>query len=107
MPLALMVCVGIPSAALLSSAMTLIQTSVDDRWRGRVLGAVFATSALSAVVGTAVAALLGDYVGIVPLLTVQGLGYVAAGGLVLAYLGAAPAPPVESDLARRQACRTR
>jgi hypothetical protein len=81
-------------------------THVETR-AGRVLGAVFATSALSAVVGSAVAALLGDYVGIVPLLTVQGLGYVAAGGLVLAYLGAAPAQAVESDLARWQGCRTR
>jgi hypothetical protein len=36
MPLALMVGVGIPAAALVSSAMTLIQTRVDDRWRGRV-----------------------------------------------------------------------
>jgi MFS family permease len=89
-PLALMVGVGIPAAALVSSALTLIQTSVEDRWRGRVLGAIFATSALSAVVGTAVAALLGDHVGIVPLLTVQGVGYVAAGALVFAYLDAAP-----------------
>jgi MFS family permease len=88
LPLALMVAVGIPSVALLSSALTLIQTTVEDRWRGRVLGAIFATSALSGVVGTAVAGLLGDSVGIVPLLTVQGVGYVAAGALALWVLGA-------------------
>jgi hypothetical protein len=61
----------------------LVQVTVDDRWRGRVLGAIFATSALSAVLGTVVAGLFGDRVGIVPLLTVQGLGYVAAGALML------------------------
>jgi Na+/melibiose symporter-like transporter len=86
-PLALMVAVGIPSAALLSSALTLVQTTVEDRSRGRVLGAVFATSALSGVLGSGLAAVLGDSVGIVPLLTVQGVGYIGAGALVLWQLG--------------------
>jgi len=83
-PIGLMVAVGIPSAAGLAGAMTLAQTSVGDRLRGRLFGAIFAVSALSMVLGTSLAGALSQHVGIVPLLTVQGAGYVAAGVLVLA-----------------------
>jgi MFS family permease len=82
-PLLLMVAVGLPSVAIGASALLLVQTFVADAQRGRVLGALFAVSALSGLIGTGVAGVLGDVVGIVPLLTVQGLGYVMAGALVL------------------------
>ena len=38
-PLALMVLVGMPAAGGLAGAMTLAQTSVGDRLRGRLFGA--------------------------------------------------------------------
>jgi len=82
-PLVLMVAVGVPGAAGMAGAMTLAQTSVGDRLRGRLFGAIFAISALSMVLGTTIAGTLGESVGILPLLTVQGAGYVAAGVLVL------------------------
>ncbi len=85
-PLTLMVLVGVPSAAIIASAMTLLQTAVGDEQRGRVFGAFFATTASSGLIGTAIAGALGDVAGIVPLLTFQGLGYVVAGVLVLSAL---------------------
>jgi MFS family permease len=87
LPLILMVLVGVPGAAGLAGAMTLAQKSVGDRLRGRLFGAIFAISALSMVIGTTIAGAFGDVVGIVPLLTLQGAGYIGAGALVLSAIG--------------------
>jgi MFS family permease len=100
LPLTLMVVVGIPGAAGMAGAMTLAQTSVGDRLRGRLFGAIFAISALSTMLGTTLAGALGERVGIVPLLTVQGAGYVAAGVLVLNGLTGLTERPVPPHTAR-------
>ena len=92
-PVGLMVLVGVPVAALMTGYMTLTQTSVDDAYRGRLLGLYFATTALSGLLGMAVAGLLGDRVGIIPLLTVQCLVYLIGGSVVL--LGLRPAKRLE------------
>ncbi|MDP8922090.1 MAG: hypothetical protein M3O34_04340 [Chloroflexota bacterium] len=44
---------------------TLVQRSTADEYRGRVIGALLATAALSTLVGTTAGGLLGDRVGIV------------------------------------------
>ncbi len=85
-PLALIMLVGIPAAGMGVSRSTLLQTAATDQYRGRVLGAVSATVAVAGLAGMALAGLLGDRLGIVPLLTVQGVGYVAAGLMVLLVL---------------------
>jgi predicted MFS family arabinose efflux permease len=82
-PIALMVVVGIPVAALMTGYLTLAQTSVDDAYRGRLLCLFFATMALSGLVGMAIAGLLGDAVGIIPMLTLQCLAYLFGGAMVL------------------------
>src|SRR5919204_199899 len=61
-------------AALLTGYLTLAQTSVDDAYRGRLLGLFFATTALSGLVGMALAGVLGDAIGIIPMLTLQCMG---------------------------------
>jgi hypothetical protein len=53
----------------------------------RLLGLFFATLALSSLVGMGLAGVLGDVVGVVPLLTLDCVAYVGAGGLVLVTLG--------------------
>jgi Na+/melibiose symporter-like transporter len=93
LPLVLMVLVGVPGSAGLAGAMTLAQTSVGDRLRGRLFGAIFAVSALGIVLGTTIAGALGDVVGIVPLLTLQGAGYIGAGVLVLSAIGTGQPSP--------------
>lgn len=84
--LALFVLVGIPAAGMLAGLQTLLQTSAEDRFRGRVFGALGTTEALLMLAGTLLGGALGDAVGIVPVLVVQGGAYVAAGVLVLALL---------------------
>ena len=84
--LALFVLVGIPAEGMLAGLQTLLQTSAEDRFRGRVFGALGTTQALLMLAGTLLGGALGDAVGVVPVLVVQGGAYVAAGILVLVLL---------------------
>ncbi|MBA3244391.1 MAG: MFS transporter [Actinobacteria bacterium] len=81
--IALLVVVGLPVAAYGAGLGTLRQTAVEDAYRGRLLGAYGTTLGLSLLVGTIVAGVLGDVVGLLPLLLVQSAVYTAAGVLVL------------------------
>jgi MFS family permease len=81
-----MVVVGLPGALVSAGMMTLFQQHTLDAQRGRVFSLVFVTRAVSTVVGTVCAGFLGGSVGIVPVLAFQGVGYVAAGCLVLGLL---------------------
>ena len=74
-----MVIVGIPGAAMFAAVATLQQTQAADSHRGRVVGALMAVSSLGSLVGAVTAGVLGQFVAIVPLLIVQGSGYVLAG----------------------------
>ena len=76
---ALMILVGLPGALAIAGAMTLLQRNSPDSHRGRVFGAVGAIEGVSLLVGAAAAGVLGDLVGTIPILAVQGAGYVGAG----------------------------
>jgi Na+/melibiose symporter-like transporter len=78
-----MVVVGLPGALTLAGAMTLLQRETVDSHRGRVFGALGAVEGVAIVAGTIAAGFLGQTVGIIPILAVQGGGYVAAGLLVV------------------------
>jgi MFS family permease len=84
--LVLFVLVGVPGAGMLSGQQTLLQTSAEDRYRGRVFGAFGTTQALLMLAGTLAGGALGDAAGIVPVLVVQSGAYVLAGLLVLVLL---------------------
>ena len=84
--LALFVLVGIPATGVLAGLQTLLQTSAEDRFRGRVFGALGTTRALLMLAGALAGGALGDAVGVVPVLVVQGGAYVLAGLLVLALI---------------------
>ena len=70
---------------------TLQQTQSADSHFGRVVGAMLAVGALGSLVGAIAAGFLGQVVLIVPLLIVQGRGYVIA-GLAVAWLTRARLP---------------
>ena len=61
---------------------TLLQSAVADEYRGRVFGTYGMTGALLALIGATLAGTLGDRIGAVTLLNIQGGVYVAAGLLV-------------------------
>jgi MFS family permease len=82
-----MIIVGLPGAVLVAGMMTLFQRHTTDERRGRVFSLMSLAQALSVVVGATLAGLLGGPTGIIPILALQGAGYVVAGLLVLTRLG--------------------
>jgi len=89
-----MIIVGLPGALTLAGLITLFQRSSEDSYRGRVFGAVSALEGVTVLVGTLAAGYLSRFVGIVPVLAVQGAGYVVAGLVMLAWLKDGADPPV-------------
>lgn len=67
-----MALVGLPIIGFSVNLRTLLQVTGEDAYRGRIFGAFSALSALAMVVGQALASLLGDRVGTVPMLIVSG-----------------------------------
>ena len=70
-----MAIVGVPIAGMVAGLTTLMQSATEDAYRGRILGAFGAVGALSTFLGALLGGLLGDKVGIVTMLNIQGLGY--------------------------------
>jgi hypothetical protein len=60
-----------------------LQAETEDAFRGRVFGALFATSALFMIGGAAIAGLATERLGAVTILTIDALGYIAGGALAL------------------------
>lgn len=81
-----MIVVGVPGAFMVAGLMTVIQRLTDDAARGRVFGALFATEGLAVLVGIVAAGVLGDVIGIIPMLVIQGLGFFVGGLVVLSRL---------------------
>ena len=95
-----MALVGFPGAVCIAARTTLLQDHSTDDQRGRIFALIFAVSALSLTVGAVTAGFLGDAIGIIEVLALQGGGYVVAGVMVLLLIGAterAEAPAVASD----------
>jgi predicted MFS family arabinose efflux permease len=87
-----MVIVGLPGALTMAGLMTLFQRSTSDSHRGRIFGALSTVEGVTVLAGTLGAGFLSRYAGIVPVLAIQGAGYVVAGLAMLARLreGAGP-----------------
>lgn len=78
-----MMIAGILSAGMLVSYLTMQQTAVADAYRGRLFGAFETTEALVGLGGAALAGVLSERFGIVPIISIQGIGYSCAGIMVL------------------------
>jgi MFS family permease len=91
---ALMLVVGLPVAAFEAGGMTLFQQSTEPGLRGRVFGFIITGGSIFMVVGMAIGGLLGDRLGPIPVLNIQGAGYVVAGLLLLLLLGSRAARSV-------------
>ncbi|HET8629373.1 MAG TPA: MFS transporter [Thermomicrobiales bacterium] len=100
----LMIVVGLPASGIGVGLYTLLQTLAADAYLGRVFGAFGTTAALAQLVGTAAAGGLGDVLGIVPVISVQGVVYTVGGLLVLALLrGLARRPGPAGEVAEEPA----
>ena len=83
---ALMILVGIPSVSSQAGRATILQTHVEDAFRGRVFGSLATSGSLLLFAGTLTAGATGALLGPIALLNLQGGAYVAAGLFVLAAL---------------------
>jgi Na+/melibiose symporter-like transporter len=86
-----MVVVGLPGALGLAGLVTLLQRHSEDSYRGRVFGAVSAVEGVTVLAGTLGAGYLSRVADIIPVLAIQGAGYVLAGLAMLAWLKEDPA----------------
>jgi MFS family permease len=90
-PLLLFILVGLPAVAMGSSMLSLLQESADDAYRGRVFGAFGAVAALLTLAGLALGGALGDRIGVVPVISLQGHVHVLVGLLAGPLLATRPA----------------
>jgi MFS family permease len=81
--MALFVAVGIPGTAGMVSFQSLLQILIEDKLRGRVFGVAISIGALMTLLGMILAGTLGDYLGPVLMLNIQGGMYTLSGILVL------------------------
>ncbi len=77
--LVLMAIVGVPVTLLQTGVMTLFQTSVEDRFRGRVMGAFGTLSALLLMLSMAFTSFFGEQIGIVLMLSIASILDIVAG----------------------------
>ncbi|MFT4167169.1 MAG: MFS transporter [Microlunatus sp.] len=75
--------VGVPGAALFAGALTVFQTATEDTNRGRVFGTLTTLQNAAMLIGTPIAGLLAGHLGIVAVISIQGVGYVVAGLVAL------------------------
>jgi Na+/melibiose symporter-like transporter len=78
--------IGLPMAAVNAGFYTLVQLRSREDARGRVFGATSAAAAAAMLVGSVVGSTLGTGIGVIPVLSVDGVICVIAGPLVLARL---------------------
>ena len=94
--LGLFVAVGIPGVATSTGLLTTVQTLTPPTHLGRVFAAFETGAAALAAVGVLIAGALADRFGVVAILDVQALIYVACGVLALVALRPRPAaPPID------------
>jgi Na+/melibiose symporter-like transporter len=81
-----MIIVGVPGALALAGLITLFQRNTEDAYRGRVFGAISTAEGATVLVGTLAAGYLSRFAGIIPVLAIQGAGYIAAGIAMFVWL---------------------
>jgi Na+/melibiose symporter-like transporter len=92
-----MLLVGVPGACTVAGMMTTFQTMTSDEFRGRVFGAMTAVGGAAVLAGIGIASWLGEAVGIVPIIAIQGGGYVLGGLMVIVALRGSRATTVHVD----------
>ncbi len=95
---------GLPASASGVGVITLLQREVSDEYRGRVFAAVGVIFTVFALIGEGLAGVLGDRVGILPIITIHAITLLLGGAFVLLLLRdtAAPAETAPTDASPEQ-----
>jgi MFS family permease len=81
-----MVLAGFPAVALGTGGQSLLQNLTEDHYRGRVFGAMTAVQGAALLIGLPIAGVLGETIGIVPVLTAGAAMWLVGGFVVLRFL---------------------
>jgi MFS family permease len=82
---------GLPAALTMAGLLTLFQQNTQDSYRGRVFGAFAAAEGIAMLAGTLAGGYLTRPFGIIPVIAIQGAGYLTAGLVMAAWLRDRPA----------------
>jgi Na+/melibiose symporter-like transporter len=77
---------GLPAALTTAGLLTLFQQNTEDSYRGRAFGAFAAAEGIAVMAGTLAAGYLTQPFGIIPVIAIQGAGYLTAGLLTATWL---------------------
>ncbi|WP_405783146.1 MFS transporter [Streptomyces sp. NBC_00859] len=88
--------VGLPGGIYYAGVLGMVQQRVPPGHLGRALGSFYAAFNGAQAIGMAIAGLLADRLGPVPLLNAQALLYLAAGLITLLVLGTRNAPEIQT-----------
>jgi len=80
------VLVGLPGALCTAGLLTLFQRNTEDSHRGRVYGAFVAVNGTAVLMGSLAAGYLSQPLAIIPVIALQGAGYLIAGLLMTVWL---------------------
>ncbi|MBA2454564.1 MAG: MFS transporter [Chloroflexia bacterium] len=94
---------GFPVVAGGAGRQALVQTRAPDAYRGRVFGALSAVRGVAMLIGLGVGGVLGDAIGIVPVLSASAVLRALAGVLALTLLPRNESTPGGSDPLAREA----
>jgi MFS family permease len=89
-----MVLAGFPSVAGGTGRQTLVQERVVDAFRGRVFGALGAVLGVSMLIGFGLGGVLGDRVGLVPVLSASAIVRIIGGVIALKFLPGSDSVPL-------------
>ncbi len=98
--------IGFASVVYTVTEQTLLQKTVADEYRGRVFGAWSTGQALMMLTGMGIASVLGDALGVVPLLDAAAVLFLLAGAITLTRLPAAVGSSTGSGRGEQIATRT-
>ncbi len=98
--------IGFASVVYTVTEQTLLQKTVADEYRGRVFGAWSTGQALMMLTGMGIASVLGDALGVVPLLDAAAILFLLAGAITLTRLPAAVGSSTGSGRGEQIATRT-
>jgi MFS family permease len=88
----LFILIGAPGVAMITGLMSSLQQATPDGRRGRVLAAFGAAYTAGQALGMVAAGTLADPLGVVPLLNVQAVLYLVAGGVAALWMSSRPKP---------------
>jgi MFS family permease len=94
---ALFIAVGILAPGISTGMLTLVQTSVENAYLGRIFALVGVVQALMMLGGIALAGFYGDRLGVIALLNGQGGMYICSGLVAIAFLWRLRTPSMSAE----------